>query len=56
MIKLILGIYYYNKKIKLDKKINAGELHDKLKVIGASTVKKTIKEILNNSLIKKTRV
>ena len=51
--KIDTGDILLQEKIKLDKKINAGELHDKLKVIGASTVKKTIKEILNNSLIKK---
>lgn len=51
--KIDTGDILLQEKIKLDKKINAGELHDKLKVIGASTVKKTIKEILNNSLMKK---
>ena len=50
--KIDTGDILLQEKIKLDKKINAGELHDKLKVIGANTVKKTIKEILNNSLIK----
>ena len=51
--KIDTGDVLLQEKIKVDKKINAGELHDKLKVIGAITVKKTIKEILNNSLIKK---
>ena len=51
--KIDTGDVLLQEKIKVDKKINAGELHDKLKVIGASTVKKTIKEILNNTLIKK---
>ena len=51
--KIDTGDILLQKKIKVDKKINAGELHDKLKVIGARTVKKTIKEILNNSLIQK---
>ncbi len=51
--KIDTGDILLQEKIKLDKKINAGELHDKLKVIGANTVKKTIKEILNNSLMKK---
>ena len=51
--KIDTGDILLQKKIKLNKKINAGELHDKLKEIGADTVKKTIKEILNNSLIKK---
>ena len=51
--KIDTGDILLQEKIKVDKKINAGELHDKLKVIGASTVKKTIKGILNNSLIKK---
>ena len=37
-------------KIKIDKKINAGELHDKLKLIGASIVEKTLKGIVENSL------
>ena len=51
--KIDTGDVLLQEKIKVDKKINAGELHDKLKVIGAITVKKTIKEILNNTLIKK---
>ena len=51
--KIDTGDILLQEKIKVDKKINAGELHDKLKVIGAITVKKTIKEILNNTLIKK---
>ena len=51
--KIDTGDVLLQEKIKVDKKINAGELHDKLKVIGASTVKKTIKEILNNTLIRK---
>ena len=51
--KIDTGDILLQEKIKVDKKINAGELHDKLKVIGASTIKKTIKGILNNSLIKK---
>jgi len=51
--KIDTGDILLQEKIKIDKKINAGELHDKLKVIGACTVKKTIKGILNNSLIKK---
>ena len=51
--KIDTGDILLQEKIKIDKKINAGELHDKLKVIGAITVKKTIKEILNNTLIKK---
>ncbi len=51
--KIDTGDVLLQEKIKIDKKINAGELHDKLKVIGAITVKKTIKEILNNTLIKK---
>ena len=36
--KIDTGDILLQEKIKLDKKINAGELHDKLKVIGASTV------------------
>ena len=51
--KIDTGDILLQEKIKVDKKINAGELHDKLKVIGARTVKKTIEEILNNSLTKK---
>ena len=51
--KIDTGDILLQKKIKVDKKINAGELHDKLKVIGARTVKKTIEEILNNSLKQK---
>ena len=51
--KIDTGDILLQEKIKVDKKINAGELHDKLKVIGAITVKKTISEILNNTLIKK---
>ena len=51
--KIDTGDILLQEKIKVDKKINAGELHDKLKVIGARTVKKTIQEILNNSLIQK---
>ena len=51
--KIDTGDILLQEKIKVDKKINAGELHDKLKVIGAITVRKTIKEILNNTLIKK---
>ena len=51
--KIDTGDVLLQEKIKVDKKINAGELHDKLNVIGASTVKKTIKEILNDTLIKK---
>ena len=51
--KIDTGDVLLQEKIKVDKKINAGELHDKLKVIGAITVKKTIKEILNDTLIKK---
>ena len=51
--KIDTGDVLLQEKIKVDKKINAGELHDKLKVIGAITVKKTIKEILDNTLIKK---
>ena len=51
--KIDTGDVLLQEKIKVDKKINAGELHDKLKVIGAIIVKKTIKEILNNTLIKK---
>ena len=51
--KIDTGDVLLQEKIKVDKKINAGELHDKLKVIGAITVRKTIKEILNNTLIKK---
>jgi len=51
--KIDTGDILLQQKIKVDKKINAGQLHDKLKIIGANTVKKTIKEILNNSLIKK---
>ena len=51
--KIDTGDILLQEKIKVDKKINAGELHDKLKVIGAITVKKTIKEILNDTLIKK---
>ena len=51
--KIDTGDVLLQEKIKVDKKINAGELHDKLKVIGAITVKKTISEILNNTLIKK---
>ena len=51
--KIDTGDVLLQEKIKVDKKINAGELHDQLKVIGAITVKKTIKEILNNTLIKK---
>ena len=51
--KIDTGDILLQEKIKVDKKINAGELHDKLKVIGARTVKKTIEEILNNSLTQK---
>ena len=51
--KIDTGDILLQEKIKVDKKINAGELHDKLKVIGARTVKKTIEEILNNSLKQK---
>tara|TARA_B100001248_G_scaffold260107_1_gene247529 strand:- start:779 stop:1732 length:954 start_codon:yes stop_codon:yes gene_type:complete len=51
--KIDTGDILLQQKIKVDKKINAGELHDKLKVIGARTVKKTIEEILNNSLTQK---
>ena len=51
--KIDTGDILLQEKIKVDKKINAGDLHDKLKLIGAITVKKTIKEILNNTLIKK---
>ena len=51
--KIDTGDILLQEKIKVDKKINAGELHDKLKVIGARTVKKTIQEILNNNLIQK---
>ena len=51
--KIDTGDILLQEKIKVDKKINAGELHDKLKVIGARTVKKTIEEILNNSFKQK---
>ena len=51
--KIDNGDILLQEKIKVDNKINAGELHDKLKVIGARTVKKTIEEILNNSLTQK---
>ena len=51
--KIDTGDILLQEKIKVDKKINAGELHDKLKVIGARTVKKTIQEILKNSLKQK---
>ncbi len=51
--KIDTGDILLQEKIKVDKKINAGELHDKLKVIGARTVKKTIQEILKNSLTQK---
>tara|TARA_B100000424_G_scaffold174871_1_gene135026 strand:+ start:1182 stop:1904 length:723 start_codon:yes stop_codon:yes gene_type:complete len=53
--KIDTGDILLQEKIKVDKKINAGELHDKLKVIGARTVKKTIEEILNNSLNKRNK-
>tara|TARA_B100000989_G_scaffold46426_1_gene30010 strand:- start:1417 stop:2370 length:954 start_codon:yes stop_codon:yes gene_type:complete len=51
--KIDTGDILLQEKIKVDKKINAGELHDKLKVIGARIVKKTIEEILNYSLTQK---
>ena len=38
--KIDTGDILIQEKIKIDKKINAGELHDKLKLIGASIVEK----------------
>ena len=48
--KIDTGDILIQEKIKIDKKINAGELHDKLKLIGASIVEKTLKGIVENSL------
>ena len=48
--KIDTGDILIQERIKIDKKINAGELHDKLKLIGASIVEKTLKGILENSL------
>ena len=48
--KIDTGDILIQEKIKIDKKINAGELHDKLKLMGASIVEKTLKGILENSL------
>lgn len=48
--KIDTGDILLQEKITIDEKINAGELHEKLKFIGASTVEKTLKEILENKL------
>ena len=48
--KIDTGDILIQERIKIDKKINAGELHDKLKLIGASIIEKTLKGILENSL------
>ena len=48
--KIDTGDILIQEKIKIDKKINAGDLHDELKLIGASIVEKTLKGILENSL------
>jgi methionyl-tRNA formyltransferase len=48
--KIDTGDILLQERIKIDKKINAGELHDKLKLIGASIVEKTLKGILKNSI------
>ena len=54
--KIDTGDILLQEKIKLEKNINAGDLHDKLKVIGARTVERTIIEILKNKLVKKKQV
>ena len=54
--KIDTGDILLQEKIKLEKNINAGDLHDKLKVIGARTVERTIIEILKNKLLKKKQV
>ena len=48
--KIDTGDILIQEKIKIDKKINAGDLHDELKLIGASIVEKTLKGILENSI------
>lgn len=51
--KIDTGDVLLQDEIIIDKTINAGELHDKLKFIGGLTVEKTIKGILNNKIVRK---
>ncbi len=48
--KIDTGDILIQDKIKINRKINAGELHDKLKLMGASTIEKTLKGILENTI------
>ncbi len=50
------GDILLQEKVKIDQKINAGELHDKLKKLGGSIMERTIKGILENSIVKKKQL
>jgi len=50
------GDILLQEKVKIDQKINAGELHDKLKILGGSIVERTIKGVLKNSIVKKKQL
>ena len=50
------GDILLQEKVKIDQKINAGELHDKLKILGGSIVERTIKGILDKSIVKSKQI
>lgn len=53
--KIDTGDILIQKKIKIDNIINAGELHDKLKVIGAKAINDTIIGVYRNRIIQSTQ-